>query len=194
MFIRRLIILTAVIYLASLLFPYWLFIMHAPTYPEKALVISVYGDRIAGDIQEWGTVSRLVGIKVPPPTPELDIKIIPIFMIILAFLSALSFFYRGFLKVSVIAAWALLALLIAWTQYRLYLIGHELDPTAPLRNYVKPFTPPVIGWITVAGKITVYHWPYIGAILVLAATLINTFAFLKVRKLGSSLFERWEGG
>jgi hypothetical protein len=176
-------IISFILFLTSLLFPYWLFIMDAPTYPEKDLTIAIYADRLAGDLKEWGTVSKLVGIKVPPPTPELDLKIVPLITIILAVLSFISAFKgKGWIKLTVVASWLTLASLSAWMQYRLYIIGHDLDPTAPLRGYVKPFTPPIIGWVTVGGKITVYHWPYIGSILFLVATLLITVLLIRSRR------------
>jgi hypothetical protein len=176
-----------VLYLVSLLFPYWLFIMDAPAYPEKDLSLMVYADRLVGDLTEWGTVSKLVGIQVPPPLPELDLKLIPAIILVLAALALVSAF-RGhwWLKLTTITSWATLTALMAWMQYRLYLVGHNLDPTAPLRRYVEPFTPPVIGWITIGGKITVYHWPHLGALLFLAATLIATLTLVRLRRSPSA--------
>lgn len=177
-------LIACIFFLISLLFPYWLFIMRAPTYPERALVIAVYADRLAGDIEEWSIVSRLVGIKIPPPVPELDFKVIPILMVALASLALLSAFKgKKLSKIASIASWLSIIILMGWTQYKLYVIGHDLDETAPLRNYVKGgFTPPVIGSVNI-GSITVYHWPYIGAILFLAATLLLTYvAFFSERK------------
>lgn len=179
---KNVMLIPALLYIVSLAFPYWVFIMHAPTYPERALMINVYADRLEGDLEEWGRVSRLVGVKVPPPVPELDLKVIPIVMVALASLSLVSNYKKKWLKIVCIAAWSSSIALVAWTQYRLYLLGHDLDPNAPLRHYVEPFTPPVIGWITVGGKITVYHWPHVGSSLFLAAIIITTIALLRQRR------------
>jgi hypothetical protein len=47
--------------------------------------------------------------------------------------------------------------------YRLYVFGHELDPTAPVK--VKPFTPVIIGSKQIA-NFTTHSYPQLGAILV----------------------------
>lgn len=185
---RIFLLTSSALFLGSLLFPYWIFVMSAPTYPEKSLIIAVYADRLEGDIEEWRIVSRLVGVKVPPPVPELDLKIIPIMIVALSILSLVTAIKNRFAKIAMIASWVVIISLASWAQYRLYLIGHDLDETAPLRAYVKPFTPPLIGWITVAGRITVYHWPYMGSILFMVATLLITFvASLRFRNFIASL-------
>ncbi len=172
--------ISIILLLSSLFFPFWVCIMVAPTYPE-GLRIDFYGDRLEGDIREWSIISNLVGINIPTNVPEIDMKIIPLIILSLSAIFALSFFSRKWLKISVIVSLITLSALSAWTQYRLYLIGHNLDETAPLRNLIEPFTPPIIGWIDVGGSITVYHLPHIGSTLVFFAIVINLLIFIKTR-------------
>lgn len=176
---RLALIAAAALFLGSAFLPYWLLTMDAPTYPERTLRVDIYGTELKGDVQEWHRVSRLVGVKVPPPLPELDLKVIPGVMVGLAALSlAAALRGRTMARVASVVTWASLASLLGLLQYRLYAVGHDLDPNAPLRNFVKGgFTPPAIGKITV-GSITTYHWPNVGALVaLLAALLVTAVAF-----------------
>jgi hypothetical protein len=47
--------------------------------------------------------------------------------------------------------------------YRLYVFGHELDPTAPVK--VKGFTPVIIGTKQIA-NFTTHSYPRVGALLI----------------------------
>ncbi|MDP6420479.1 MAG: hypothetical protein QF672_04040 [SAR202 cluster bacterium] len=184
----------AVLFLTSIFVPYWLMTMTAPPYPNQMLKVSVHGDRLEGDVVEWHRVSRLVGVTVPPPMPEIDFKVMPIAMIAsaaLALLAALT--RRRVLSISAcFLAWTVSVGMLGVLQYRLYLIGHDLDPTAPLRFFVKGgFTPPAIGKLTV-GSITTYHIPHVGTALTFAAILILTAAVFhpQTDRLWRKLFRR----
>jgi len=172
----------AALFLGSLLLPYWLLAMKAPTYPTRTLQVRIYATSLHGDVEEWQRVSRLVGIKVPPPLPELQMKIIPAVMGFLGVVSVVAAFRGRAWRVTASAiSWLTLLALLGMLQYKLYMVGHDLDLEAPLRHFVKGgFTPPAIGWIRV-GKITTYHWPYIGAVVAfLAALLLTLSAFRSV--------------
>lgn len=84
---RLLPLAAAALFLISIFLPYWLLAMDAPTYPERTLRVDIYATQLKGDVEEWNRVSRLVGVKVPPPLPELDLKVIPAVMAALAALS-----------------------------------------------------------------------------------------------------------
>ena len=59
--------------------------------------------------------------------------------------------------------WVSLLGFLALMQWHFYQVGHDLDTTAPLRNFVQGgFTPPAIGTATL-GKIRSTHLPHIGA-------------------------------
>lgn len=177
---RRILVLVAGgLFLFSLLFPYWVVRMRAPTYPEGPLVVRVYAYKYDGDIAEWNRVGRLVGVKVPPPIPEVVFTLFPLAVIGLAALCVVAAFREGWLKIAAIVPWLVLAVLIAFAQYSLYLFGHSLDPDRPLK-YIQPFTPPVIGIVTL-GKIRTYHFPYPGSILFGIASLLLVWAAWRSR-------------
>ncbi len=127
-----------------------------------------------------GGFRQIIGIDTNPRLPEFDYKIFPTlltFFSILLFIS--SFKSKKLGKIVSISLLIFGILMAGWTQFRLYQQGHNLDPQAPLRYVVKPFTPPLIGIIRVH-KITIYHLPYIGFFLFgLACFLVSYNSFAK---------------
>lgn len=180
---RTLPLVAAGFFLASLLFPYWVVMMRAPTYPERALVVRVYAYKYEGDIDEWNRVGRLVGVRVPPPIPDIIFWIIPIAILTLVLLCLLAAWRERWLTVAAVSPWLVLAFLVAWAQYSLYVFGHTLDPNRPLR-YIQPFTPPVIGVVSL-GKIRTYHFPFLGSFLYgIGAVLTGWTAWQRRREAG----------
>lgn len=162
--------------LSSLFVPYLFTVFTAPQYPDRSPKIYLYTDRLGGDVGEWKVVGRYIGVKVPPELPEFDLKIISVIIVFLSAFVSLSAFgsVRWKKTASVILLVAGISL-AGWAQYRLYQAGHNLDPTAPMRYAVKPFTPPLIGIVKVH-KITIYHLPHAGSILFGAATVLTLYA------------------
>ncbi len=163
------------LFLVSLPLPYWTVIMKAPTYPERDLSMRVYPTYYEGDIREWNVVGNLVGVKVPPPIPDVAFVIVPALITLLALLSLVAGFNRGWLKTAMIAPWVVLVGLTAFTQYSLYIFGHDLAPDRPLR-YVEPFTPPVIG-VKKIGTMLTYHLPHVGSFVYMGAALLLVWAY-----------------
>jgi len=56
-------------------------------------------------------------------------------------------------------------------QARLYRVGHERNPNAPIRA-VRDFTPPLVGPVKV-GNFTVWSFPHAGAALLLTASMLS---------------------
>lgn len=157
--------------------------MRAPTYPERPLAVRVYAYKYAGDIDEWNRVGRLVGVRVPPPIPEAVFRLIPIAILILVILCLMAAWRERWLTAAAIAPWLVLALLVAWAQYSLYVFGHSLDPNRPLK-YIQPFTPPVIGVVRM-GKIRTYHLPYLGSLLFGAGAVLTGLTAWRSRREAS---------
>lgn len=173
-------LVSAVLILVSLRLPYWTVIMKAPTYPERDLSMRVYAHMYEGDIQEWNVVGNLVGVKVPPPIPDIVFSIVPVVLIGLAVLSLITAFRPSWLKLVTPLPWIVLIGLTAFTQYSLYLFGHDLADDRPLR-YVDPFTPPVIG-IKKVGSLVTYHLPHFGSLLFVTAAILLFLAYRSNKK------------
>ncbi len=154
--------------------------MKAPTYPEGNLSMRIYSTHYEGDIREWNLIGKLVGVKVPPPIPDRAFEIVPVLIVLIAIISLIAAFDQRWLVVSMIMSWILLIALTAFTQYSLYVFGHDLDPDRPLR-YIEPFTPPVIG-ISKIGTLTTFHLPHVGSFLFVVASLLLYWGYRTYKK------------
>lgn len=162
--------------LLSLLVPYLYIIFTSPQYPAQSPKMYLYTYALKGDLQQWEVVGRYIGIKVPPDLPEFDNHIIVTIIVMLATMALISaFLNRKWKKVASILLIVGGIALASWAQYRLYQQGHNLDPNAPMRYVVKPFTPPLIG-VSKVSKIKIYHLPHLGFLLFFVATGLSAYA------------------
>lgn len=168
-------LISALLLLCSIFLPYLVTIFTSPQYPDRSPVVNIYLDRIGGDIHEFQVVGRYIGLKIPPQLPEFDYKIILFLITLLALVTGISAFlgqkFRRIILILLIISGIGLA---ALAQYRMYETGHNLDPTAPMRYAIKPFTPPVVGIVKVH-RITIYHLPHVGTLLYLGAILLTAY-------------------
>ncbi len=150
------------------LFPLILCTFTAPQYPDKSPSVSVYAGAVTGDTQEFTTLTRYIGINFPPDVPELRTPLVATALVLIGLLAGVAAFLprRGRIAM-VIAVLALTVCMGGWGQFRFYQAGHNLDPTAPMRTIMKPFTPPLFGWISIR-RIRIYHMPHLGSFLILA--------------------------
>jgi hypothetical protein len=159
---------------SALLLPLWGFAMSAPQYPDETLHLQVARTGIDGDVHEVETLQKYIGVRFPTDLPELQwatraIVVLAGLMLVAAFTRphGIGRIYRvacasAFLTFLVLSAVAV--------QSRLYRVGHERNPNAPIRA-VHNFTPPLVGPVKV-GNFTVWSFPHLGAVaLVAAATL-----------------------
>jgi hypothetical protein len=173
---RRLVYLAAAgLTVAALAAPLWGFSMSAPQYPDETLHLRIVRSGIVGDVHEVSTLQHYIGVRFPTELPELTwatrtIVAIAAFLIVAAFSGAgvAGRVYRG------MCAAVLVAFLIASAvavQKRLYIVGHDRDPRAPMRA-LHDFTPPLVGPVKV-GNFTVWSFPHIGAVFLLGAAALS---------------------
>jgi copper chaperone NosL len=168
---RPLYLAAAVLAVAALAVPLWGFAMSAPQYPDETLHLQIERTGIVGDVHEVQTLQHYIGVRFPTDLPELlwatrAIGVLAALFLLAAFIgtSPIGRLYR------VVCAAAVLVFLLASAaavQARLYRVGHERDPRAPIRA-VHDFTPPLVGPVKV-GNFTVWSFPHIGAGLLIAA-------------------------
>jgi nitrous oxidase accessory protein len=121
--------------------PLWTMKMEAPQY-RKGLFLHAYGTGMTGDVRELSILNHYIGM--PPITaPALETAIFPAGVIALAALCLLSPLHRWLRRLAIAATILTPVGILADLQWRLYVFGHTLNPTAPIR--LKPFTPLVIG-------------------------------------------------
>jgi len=171
---RALYLIAALLTACALAVPLWGFSMSAPQYPDETLHLQVTRTGIAGDVHEVETLQQYIGVRFPTDLPELQwttrgIAALAALLLIAAFVRS-----RGVGRVYHAACLlVLVAFLVASAvavQSRLYRVGHERDPNAPIRA-VHDFTPPLVGPVKV-GNFTVWSFPHIGAVMLLGATAL----------------------
>jgi hypothetical protein len=168
---RAIYIVAAVFAVAALAVPLWGFAMSAPQYPDETLHLQIARAGVVGDVQEVSTLQQYIGVRFPTELPELQwatraILAIAVLLLVGAFVGGgtLGHAYR------LACAAAVLLFLVASAgvvQARLYQVGHDRDRTAPIRA-IRDFTPPLVGPVKV-GNFTVWSFPHVGAVLLLAA-------------------------
>ena len=155
--------------------PLWGFAMSAPQYPGETLQVWITRTGIAGDVHEVETLQHYIGVRFPTELPELRWATAGI--VALAVLLALAAVAGGTLTARpfrIGCAVAVVGFLIASAvavQSRLYRVGHERDRSAPIRA-VRDFTPPLVGPVKV-GNFTVWSFPHLGAVLLLATAALS---------------------
>jgi copper chaperone NosL len=160
---------------AALALPLWGFAMSAPQYPDETLHLQVARTGIGGDVHEVETLQQYIGVRFPTDLPELQwatrgILALAALMLLAAFTRA-SGIGRAYRVICAIAFLAFLALSAAAVQSRLYRVGHERDPNAPIRA-IHNFTPPLVGPVKV-GNFTVWSFPHVGAVMLLGAAVLS---------------------
>ena len=172
---RVIYVIAAALTAAALALPLWGFSMSAPQYPDETLHLQVARTGIAGDVHEVETLQHYIGVRFPTELPELQwaaraILALAALLLLGAFTrpSGVGRLYR---VVCAIAVFVFLAGSAAAVQSRLYRVGHERDPHAPIRA-VHDFTPPLVGPVKV-GNFTVWSFPHVGAVLLLTASVLS---------------------
>ena len=172
--VRVLLVTAAVLTAASLLLPIWGVRMTAPQYPDEALVLRIDRHGIGGDVREVETLQQYIGVRFPDQMPELEwlpAVVLSLAALLLAGAAAGQARAARVLRLVTVALFAVfLAASAALVQKRLYDVGHDRDPNAPLKA-VKTFTPPLVGPARV-GNFTVWSFPHAGAMFLLTAGLL----------------------
>lgn len=149
--------------------PLWSMYMHAPQYPN-GLTLHIFphtieGGRDGADLKEINILNHYIGMHHLDRAEFADLDWIPFAIGVIAVLT---------LRVAVIGnVSALIDLLVivgyfsvfslARFAFMMYTYGHNLSPEAPI--HVDPFTPPVLGSLTIA-NFTVASWPNWGTVFI----------------------------
>lgn len=183
---RRLVGLAgAVLILAAPAFPVIRVIFTSPQYPTESPSLRLYTHRIEGHTHEFQVLTRYVGLEFPPDVPELRSNVVPWIVVGLGALalvaSLLPWKPRRFLAAGVLVGVTALA---GWAQYRFYQSGHQLNPEAPMRTTVKPFTPPLFGVIRMH-RIRIYHLPDAGSLMMIGGCVALAWSSRRPKRRGA---------
>jgi len=172
---RLLYLAAAAMTAAALALPLWGFAMSAPQYPGETLHLQVTRSGIVGDVHEVETLQHYIGVQFPTDLPELPwltraILGAAALLLVAAFVPGRGL-GRAYRALCALALAGLLVASAAVVQARLYRVGHERNPNAPIRA-VRNFTPPLVGPVKV-GNFTVWSFPHAGAALLLTASMLS---------------------
>jgi hypothetical protein len=173
---RVLVLIGALLLLPTFFFPLWNMTLYSNQFPE-GLVLKIYAQKLEGgktpyrdDLKEINALNHYIGMRELKEDDFTEFKWIP-FVIGGVMLLALRVIVLGKMSklVDVFVLFSYFGLFSLWSFYhKLYLYGHELDPTAAVK--VAPFTPPIIGHHTLA-NFEVYSYPAIGSYFMAAMPL-----------------------
>ena len=161
--------------------PIWRALFSAPQYPQ-GLHISAYGGKVEGDLGEINELSHYIGM---PPfnfvgMPEMRLWPLVIVVGVVAALVAVMTRRRWLRRIACTGVWLIPIGALADVQFRLWQVGHSLDPLSAIR--VTPFTPRVVGPTTLM-NFTIHAYPGMALVLItLAAALLTASPFV-VRRL-----------
>jgi hypothetical protein len=165
----------AALAVAALALPLWGFAMSAPQYPDETLHLQIARTGIVGDVHEVATLQQYIGVRFPTHLPELRWAVRAILGLAVLLLVAASVgggrFGHLYREGCAMALLLFLAASAVAVQARLYQVGHDRDPHAPIRA-VHDFTPPLVGPVKV-GNFTVWSFPHFGGVLLVAAAVLS---------------------
>jgi copper chaperone NosL len=155
----------------SFAFPLWNISMKAPQYP-RGLTLDIYLYKVEGGnegqhLQEINTLNHYIGMTPINREQLSDLGWMPFaigLLILLTLRCAAIGDVRILVDLAVLSTYVTLFALGRFI-YRMYVLGHNLDPQAPMK--VEPFTPAIFGTKQIA-NFTVSSYPR-GASLMIAA-------------------------
>lgn len=149
--------------------PLWRISLRAPQYPD-GLWMEIYTHKVEGGndgqhIKEINTLNHYIGMHKIDRAELSDLDWIPFaigLLIVLALRCAAIGNVRSLIDLAVLTGYVSVFAFGRFV-YKLYVVGHNLDPTAPLK--VKPFTPAVFGTKQIA-NFTTTSMPQLGSLLI----------------------------
>ncbi|MFC6954199.1 hypothetical protein [Halorubellus litoreus] len=192
---RLLCVLAAVLFVGALAFPMWTIEVHAVQYPNTVLRVELFAyPHVAGDYVEMARLNKYIGFYYPDPVlvePNFEVhenavrvpewSLGPVAFVgcalagVFVAVAPTERKLRAGLLAQVVGTVGVFGAMVADIQYRLYQVGHSLDPNAPVMG-VDGFTPPLFGQYSVA-NITSYSRFGLGAYLSMVAIAVLVLAY-----------------
>jgi hypothetical protein len=165
----------AVLVVLALSLPVWQARLNVLQYPNRQLVLTAYGDRLEGDIDEITILNHYVGLEMFDMSELFETALwIPAVVLaltctVVASLARPGWWRRGALTI----LWLIPVGVLVDVQFRLYELGHSMDPAAPIDT--DPFVPWVVGKVRVASNVTTTAWPGEALWCLFGAAALMTF-------------------
>jgi nitrous oxidase accessory protein len=134
-------LIAAALVACSTQLPLWTMTMVAPQY-RNGLRLHAYGTGMTGDVRELNILNHYIGMP-PLEAPALETALFPLAIAMLVILCLISPVHRWLHRIALTVMALTPIAVLADLQYRLYVFGHTLNPTAPFRPGA--FTPLVVG-------------------------------------------------
>jgi len=148
---RILILVAVLVLIPSFFFPLWNMSFYSNQYTD-GLVLHIYSYQLEGgktanrdDLREINSLNHYIGMRPLLESDFSEFTWVPLVIGLLMIL-ALRAMVLGKMSnlVDVFVLFTYFGLFSLWSFYhRLYMYGHNLDPTASIK--VQPFTPPIFG-------------------------------------------------
>jgi len=184
---RLLVIVAGLLLLPTYFLPLWQMTLYSNQFPD-GLVLNIYSSQLEGgkspnrdDLKEINSLNHYIGMRELKEDDFTEFKWIP-FVIGGVMLLAFRATVLGKMSklVDLFVLFTYFGMFSIWSFYhKLYLYGHELDPTAAVK--VPPFTPPLFGHRTMA-NFEVYNYPDVGSYFMAAVPLFLLGAMWLSRK------------
>lgn len=187
---RILILVAVVALLPAFFFPLWNMSFYSNQYTD-GLVLHIYSYQLEGgktpnrdDLREINSLNHYIGMRPLLESDFSEFTWLPLVTGLLMIL-ALRAMVLGKMSnlVDVFVLFIYFSLFSMWSFYhRLYLYGHNLDPTASIK--VQPFTPPFFGTKQIA-NFSVNSFPDIGSYAFFAFGILLLLAIVLSARRGS---------
>lgn len=140
-----LLMLGAIILLASAAMPWWRMTLQAPQYP-KGLHLVAHINSIGGDVAEIDTLNHYIGMRPLGDAAQIERATAWYAVSAMAcLLVAATFTHSRWAALLALPAISFPGVFLLDLAYWMRDFGMNLDPHAPLKNSIKPFSPPVLG-------------------------------------------------
>jgi len=173
-FPRVMLVLSGLLLAVAVTQPLWNLTMFAPQYPD-GLRMDIYSARLDGgrggqDIKEINLLNHYIGMRDLTNEDFTEFKWMPFAIGALALVFLRSAVHGSMSSlVDAVVLFAYFGAFSLWSfAHKLYVYGHNLAPTAPVK--VAPFTPPLFGYQRIA-NFEVYSYPQTGSYVIAAAGL-----------------------
>ncbi|MBK7256247.1 MAG: hypothetical protein IPI01_00160 [Ignavibacteriae bacterium] len=180
---RVVVIIAALALLLTYFLPLWSLTLYSNQFPE-GLVLKIHGHKLEGDkspsrddLKEINALNHYIGMRALREEDFTEFRWIP-FVIGGLILLGLRVAVMGRMDqlVDLLVLFVYFGGFSLWSFYRkLYLYGHELDPTAAVK--VPPFMPPLFGHQTLA-NFEVYSYPEPGSVVMVFSMLMLGLALV----------------
>jgi len=185
---RILILVAVLVLLPTFFFPLWHMSFYSNQYTD-GLVLHIYSYQLEGgktpnrdDLREINSLNHYIGMRPLLESDFSEFMWVPLVVGLLMIL-ALRAMVLGKMSnlVDVFVLFTYFGLFSLWSFYhRLYMYGHNLDPTASIK--VQPFTPPLLGSKQIANFMVNSFPGFASYALIAFAVLLAVAILLSARR------------